>query len=596
MVALCAPSLAGAGAGVLDPSFGSAGVTVTRRPSSHEWVADAVQQPDGYVVVAGTQRIPPSAATDLVVARYDPSGQLDATFGSGGFVTTDVAFDDRAAALLRQPDGKLVVVGTATPSFDDEVFALVRYEDDGSLDAGFGSGGVTTTAIGARAFGRGVVRQSSGKLVVAGYTFEPGPTGIRFALARYDVNGTLDTNFGTGGVVTTDLDEDRPVSVLVQPDDKLVVAGEGHLVRYEAEGVLDVSFGTGGVVATPSALACSGAARPMLLQPDGKILLAGGTVGGGPSCSPDFVVVRFGSDGSPDAGFGSGGVAVSATADTDEIPGGLALQPDGKVLVAGWEFVSGGSRSFTVARFDADGTLDATFGAGGMVDNSFRGAQEVFSPVLLLADGRFVVASSVRAADDDPAGTDVDFSLWRYFGDAGGDRPLDGKTLVLVRTASGSERLTFVSRDPTFLFPIPGGLDDPTSGTPGGAIIELFSGNDPAGATMTASPGTGTPGWRFRATGRRLYKFVNPAAPAGPTAIKVLTLKEGKVVKLVARSVGLALAGPQGSVGIRITTGTLRNCALFDVASIRRDQAGLFRATNALAASLVDCSDASLGN
>lgn len=175
------------------------------------------------------------------------------------------------------------------------------------------------------------------------------------------------------------------------------------------------------------------------------------------------------------------------------------------------------------------------------------------------------------------------------------DRPLDARKLVLKRSAFGSERLVFVAKDAGFLFPTIGSGDDPAGGDPGGLTIDLFSGNDPAGASLAVPPGVGKPGWRVQDGTAGLYKFVNPAAPAGPSVVKAVVLKEGRLVKISARATGLALLGAQGTVGIRLTTGSLRNCAFFGPETVRRDETGRFVAKNALATAVPDCSDASLG-
>jgi hypothetical protein len=168
------------------------------------------------------------------------------------------------------------------------------------------------------------------------------------------------------------------------------------------------------------------------------------------------------------------------------------------------------------------------------------------------------------------------------------DHPLDRASLTLTRSASGKEKLTFVANDSSSLFPVIASLDNPAMA---GAILELASTAQPAGVAFSAPPGTGTPGWKVKDAQRDSYVYGNPAAAPGPTAIKVVTLKEGRGLKVVARGVGLALAGPQGTVGIRLGTGSLRNCARFDAPTIRQDVAGRFKATYSGGSVLVDCND-----
>jgi hypothetical protein len=169
------------------------------------------------------------------------------------------------------------------------------------------------------------------------------------------------------------------------------------------------------------------------------------------------------------------------------------------------------------------------------------------------------------------------------------DQPLDAVRLVLKRR-DGREKLLFVSRDPRVLFPVVGSADDPATGTPGGATIELFSHSE-GSAALSVPAGAGKPGWKV-ASDR--YTFTNPKAPAGPSPVEVLVLRQAKGLKVIARAAGLPLSGAQGSVGIRVSTGELRNCALFDAPTIRRDEVGRFVAQGAAATSLGDCSDAAL--
>jgi hypothetical protein len=170
------------------------------------------------------------------------------------------------------------------------------------------------------------------------------------------------------------------------------------------------------------------------------------------------------------------------------------------------------------------------------------------------------------------------------------DQAIDAVKLVLKKTAT-KEALLFVSKDPDFLFPPVGSADDPASGSPGGALIDLFSANEGA-ASLAIPPGTG---WTVKSGTTSAFKFANRQAPAGGTPVRAAVLKQGRLLKVVARAAGLPLAGAQGAVGIRIVTGTRRSCALFDAATVRRDEAGKFSAKGALATSLADCSDGSLG-
>jgi hypothetical protein len=174
------------------------------------------------------------------------------------------------------------------------------------------------------------------------------------------------------------------------------------------------------------------------------------------------------------------------------------------------------------------------------------------------------------------------------------DRPIDAVRLVLKRTANGAT-LEFVTRDPDFLFPPIGSADDPGTGTPGGMLIELFSANEGL-ASLAIPPGAGNPGWTASAArSPARHRFRNRLAPGGASVVRSVDMREGRVLEIDAKSAGLPLLGPQGSVAIRLTIGTRRSCALFDAPTIRKDEAGRFSARDAVATSLSDCSDLTLG-
>jgi hypothetical protein len=170
------------------------------------------------------------------------------------------------------------------------------------------------------------------------------------------------------------------------------------------------------------------------------------------------------------------------------------------------------------------------------------------------------------------------------------DQPIGAVKLSLTRSSSGTERLTFTSRDVHVLFPALGGADDPSVV---GASVTLVSPYE-APVTLAIPPGIGNPGWRLTDRALDRYKFTNGASPGGSSVVRQLGLRENRGVKIVAREIGLALTAAQGSVGIRVTTGSLRSCARFDAPTIVVDQPGRFIARGAIAVG-ADCDDASLG-
>jgi uncharacterized delta-60 repeat protein len=214
-------------------------------------------------------------------------------------VTTEVgSSDDRAYSVAIQSDGKIVVAGFERNGISNFDFALVRYNTDGSLDTNFDSDGKVTTAIGSGTDSAySVAIQSDGKIVVAGYS--DNGSNDDFALVRYNTDGSLDTNFDSDGKVTTEVgsSDDYAESVAIQSDGKIVAAGYSSnggnndfaLVRYNTDGSLDTSFDSDGKVTTAIGSA-SDFARSVAIQSDGKIVVAGYSDNGS---NADFALVRY---------------------------------------------------------------------------------------------------------------------------------------------------------------------------------------------------------------------------------------------------------------------------------------------------------------
>jgi uncharacterized delta-60 repeat protein len=316
-------------------------------------------------------------------------GDLDPTFGVGGKVTTDFfgGLNDLARALVLQPDGKLVAAGQAEATDGRSEFALARYLPDGSLDPTFGVGGKVTTDFGGQFdLALALVLQPDSKLVAAGLF-----GGGNFALARYLPDGSLDPTFGVGGTVISDF-EGELLALALQPDGKLVAAGGSAgsfaLARYLPDGSLDPTFGVGGTVTTDFTNDVGGvdAAHALALQPDGKLVAAGGSAGG-------FALARYLPDGHLDATFGVGGKVITDFGGAPAGASALALQPDGKLVAAG-SASPGFVADFALARYLPDGRLDPTFGTEGKVTTDFRGLDDVASALVLQPDGKLVAAGS----------------------------------------------------------------------------------------------------------------------------------------------------------------------------------------------------------
>jgi uncharacterized delta-60 repeat protein len=400
--------------GSLDAGFGVGGAVTTVLASR----ALALQG-DGGIVLAGT---PSNFGVGFTLARYTSAGTLDTGFGVGGTLTTSFGGDSAAAnAVAVQPDGKIVAAGFTGSYFTSHSsFALARYNPNGSPDTTFATGGKTTTDFGnAGQEAWGVALQADGKIVAGGTTFPsfgaPSGTGDDFALARYNPDGSLDAGFGAGGKATTDFTgprNDGAQQLAVQADGKILVVGDsysgtqvgGLLVRYNADGTLDTGFGAGGKVSTGLF------AKNVAVQGDGKILVSG-------SLFADFALARFNADGSRDTTFGIGGIA-RADMGGSEDAARLALQVDGKIVLAASSHHWDTSLAYwAVARFNGNGTPDAGFGTGGKVLTLLSTMTEYgneLEAVLVQPDGKIVtVGGSERTS---VGGQDVDFAVVRYNG------------------------------------------------------------------------------------------------------------------------------------------------------------------------------------
>ena len=405
-----------AAGGVLDPSFGRGGKVITDLGGgSYVEEASAVAiQADGKIVATGFSNA--RGSIDFAVVRYTTRGRLDTSFGSGGRVLTDLGRrgDDFGHGVAIQADGKIVVAGYSDVA-EKRDFALVRYTAAGKLDATFGSGGRVLTDLGAMSDdeAHAVVVQADGKIVVAGSSATKDRSD--FALARYTPAGKLDAGFGRGGVMTASSGAATAYAVALQGDGKIVAAGSDRgdfaVARYTTRGRRDAGFGVGGVVLTAFGAKTEAYAEGVAVQKDGTIVAAGvrHPVQGddGRNDTPrgdDFLVVRYTPGGKTDTSFASGGkVLTDLGGGVRDWASALAVQPDGKIVVAGSSDASGGG-SFALVRYTTRGKLDT------MALTAFGAKTSASAEALAVQrDGKVVAAGG-----NDWGGGRTDFALARY--------------------------------------------------------------------------------------------------------------------------------------------------------------------------------------
>ena len=368
-------------------------------------------------------------------------GSLDLSFDSDGKVTTDFGDIDGAYDVVLQPDGKIIVAGTGATG---AAFILARYNSNGTLDNTFDVDGKQSTVFGGKGdFGHSVALQSDGKIVLAGYTTI---LGVRkdFALARYDNNGTLDNSFGTGGKVKDSAGfENTAYALAIQSDGKIVVTGTSSsysstvgdyyrfvLLRYNINGTLDNSFDGDGKV-----LCDSGSIRDAfatVIQTDGKIIIAG-------TIDSNFALYRFNSNGSLDNTFGVAGKVITDIAFSSlDIIYSLALQSDGKIIAVGTTTNSSTNSDIALIRYNSNGSVDNTFGSAGKVITNI-GAFDEGASLAILSNGKLLVSGS----------SDNQFAVLRYNANGSLDNTfdVDGKVFTTIGSISAGTSLAIQSDD-----------------------------------------------------------------------------------------------------------------------------------------------------
>jgi uncharacterized delta-60 repeat protein len=398
--------------GSLDTGFDSDGIASVPVMAEVFGYAIAIQADGKIVAVGESYNFEPLESNNFLVARFNSDGSVDTGFDVDGYVETEVTVSERnsARSAVIQTDGKIVVAGQSNYNF-----GVVRYNADGSLDAGFsGDGKVITSFDGPLESGfQAVVVQDDGKIVVGGFT--DNSDNDELALARYKTDGSLDASFGGDGKVTFSFgSKDEAVRGLaVQSDGKILAVDavrgatseDAALVRFNADGSIDGSFG-GGVITTN--FNKNDVWNDVVVQPDGKIVVAGGVKGLLGSGIDDIALARFNSDGSFDAGFAGSG---KFTSKIFRFANDIELQRDGKILVAGYSS-AGFPANIAVARFNEDGSIDTSFGGGdGWFVSGVRAkssADERMSPLALQCDGKIIVAGDLSN------GSNNDIALTRY--------------------------------------------------------------------------------------------------------------------------------------------------------------------------------------
>lgn len=387
----------GAAGGTLDPTFGTNGVVITDLGSSSDSGVNIVLQPDGKIIMAG------SNGSASILVRYNSNGTLDNTFGANGQLTTSLHGFARVAL---QSDGKVVVGGELNSGS-----GIARYTSNGAVDGTFGTNGVVVAGQDPNfsiSFGDLAI-QPDGKIVVVGTQITGGHT-YPAVIARFNENGTLDENFRIKYFDDTNFPgslQHFARGVAFQADGKIILSGnmvsnEGNsniaLGRLTTgpDAWLDPTFGTNGqgTVVTPLANFTHGRGA-LSIQSDGKIVLAGTMTNSFNPVNENLVIARYASNGILDSTFGGSGIVITDLGQ-NEVGNDLAVQSDGKLIVAG-KIYSGTASDFLLVRYNSNGSLDPTFGDAGKAIIDLGGSDSAMG-LVLQPDGK-ILATGAKDGD-----------------------------------------------------------------------------------------------------------------------------------------------------------------------------------------------------
>ena len=402
--------------GSLDSNIGTSGIVTTAR-SQTEYISCLAIQADGKILAGGYAS--DGSQNDFMLLRYTSAGVLDTTFGTAGVTVLDLqgGVNDPMEGIAIQADGKILAVGsTQTADID---FALVRFTSSGALDTSFGSGGkiiLDIKGLSLNDWGKSVTVLSDGGILAAATCGTS--TYTNTAVLKFTSSGTLDTSFGSSGIALAQAGfyGDKVASMKVQTDGKIVVAvaatlGSEYdafgLVRFTTAGALDTTFGTGGSVTTKVGLTTSNdAVNSLAIEADGKILVGGYSNSGSTN---DFTVLRFTTAGALDASFASSGILKTVVGMGDSEVKSLAVLPDGSFVAAGYAFDASASQ-FMIARYTSSGSAYSGFGTTNPVITTISTVWSQAYSLAVQGDGLVVIGGYT-----DNVVTSADASLARYW-------------------------------------------------------------------------------------------------------------------------------------------------------------------------------------
>jgi uncharacterized delta-60 repeat protein len=398
-------------------------------PDAHDRLLAAANGPDGSVYAAGWTS--PGGDNAMVLAKIGSDGKLDPAFGQAGLATVNVAVGGKTGEMARavsvQPDGKIVISGPVEkdpkatgPAAKDTDIALVRFDAAGKPDPAFGKSGTAVIDIGpGKAVGESYVADNSwgmtvlpsGRIVVFGSRAAADRNDADYAIVGVTGAGALDSAFGTKGITTVDVNgaTDNARGVLPQSDGKLVFAGysrnsEGAidpvLIRTGSDGKLDSGFGEAGVATAD--IIPGGVAEAYAIAAQGdKYVLTGYGRGASAEEKVDMMSMRFNADGTWDKTYGTDGLTrVDIAGDADR-GRNLAVLPDGRILIAGSGSPQPAVSDAMAVLLDKDGKPASGFGEGARVLSDLGGPGDAWFGVAMAGDGKSVTVVGYKGAATD---------------------------------------------------------------------------------------------------------------------------------------------------------------------------------------------------
>jgi uncharacterized delta-60 repeat protein len=419
--------------GTLDNTFGTGGKVITSLGTGSDVIQAIALQPDGKIVGAGYTRV--GSNDDIAVVRYNADGTLDNTFGTGGIVVTPVGVDvyDKAYAVAIQQDGKIVVGGASQLPNVNFDWVILRYESSGVLDNSFGTGGIVIKNFSSRPeYIYSILIQPDGKIVAAGNSDDDLDNGLDFTLIRLNTDGSFDNTFGSSGIVITDFGTFGSTirNIKILGDNSIIAVGsvsinsnpDYAIAKYNSSGVLDNGFGFSGIVSTPIGTG-DDFAYSLAVQSDGKLILAGYTKVGSVN---NFSLARYNPNGTLDNTFDTDGKVITSIGTASANCYAVSYIHDFGIVAVGYA-KNGANEDFTLAKYTMNGSLDNSFGTNGIVFTDFAAGIDFGYAMDVQPDGKIVVAGFATTSD-------LDLALARYFG-----KPLQLPSApILVSPANGA--------------------------------------------------------------------------------------------------------------------------------------------------------------